>query len=481
MVIVGGGLAGIAAALRLADCGRAVTLLEGRPRLGGAAFSFRRGELNVDNGQHLVLRCCDHYQALLGRIGVADQITMQDRLSIPVLRADGRSSRIARTPGLPVPLHLAPALARYRMLSLADRLRATRGVWALRRLDPDDPALDRQTLEGYLREHGQSAATIAALWGLIATATMNIDPAQASLALATMVFRTALFEDAGAADIGFAALPLGELHHGAAGRALREAGVEVRLATRARAVRTGAVALRDGRELVAGQVILAVPHREAFALLPELAGTRPAAAGLGASAIVNVHVVYDRPVTDLPFAAAVDSPAQWIFDRTQSSGLARVNPGGQYLAVTASAADAIVDTPAREVTAKFLGELARLFPTAARARVLDAFVTRERRATFRQAAGNAMSRPPTDSGIPGVWLAGAWTATGWPDTMESAVRSGLVAADSVLAESAGVARQRHPAVPAAPVVPVVPVVSGRTPIFAAGVSPSAVDSGMVEP
>jgi uncharacterized protein with NAD-binding domain and iron-sulfur cluster len=145
-----------------------------------------------------------------------------------------------------------------------------------------------------------------------------------------------------------------------------------------------------------------------------------------------VHVVYDRKITDLPFAAAVDSPVQWFFDRTDTSGLHRTVPNGQYLAVTVSAADAIIDEPSRSIRSRFEAELARILPAAAKAEVLDSFVTRERRATFRQAAGSAALRPPASSGLEGIWLAGSWTATGWPDTMEGAVRSGVSAAEGAL-------------------------------------------------
>jgi squalene-associated FAD-dependent desaturase len=317
-----------------------------------------------------------------------------------------------------------------------DRLRAVRGAVALRMLNPADPALDAQTLGAYLRRHGQNDATIDALWGVVATATLNLHPDEASLALAAKVFRTGLLDDAAAADVGYATAPLGELHHGAAGRALAAAGVEVLLGQKVSAVAPGTVHLPEltgPSGWSADTIVLAVPHRDAFALLPELGSTAAAPAGeLGATPIVNVHVVYDRTVTDLPFAAAVRSPAQWIFDRTDSSGLHATHPRGQHLAITVSAADDIVDVPAKELTARYVAELARLFPGAARAEVLDAFVTRERRATFRQSAGHAALRPAPDSGPDGIWLAGAWTATGWPDTMESAVRSGVAAAQSAM-------------------------------------------------
>jgi uncharacterized protein with NAD-binding domain and iron-sulfur cluster len=185
--------------------------------------------------------------------------------------------------------------------------------------------------------------------------------------------------------------------------------------------------------LPADSVVLALPHREAFAAVPALRTTPAApAAGLGTSPIVNVHVVYDRQVTDLPFAAAVESDVQWFFDRTESSGVRRARPRAQYLAVTVSAAERVVAESSGELRARFVAELARLLPAARHAEVLDAFVTRERHATFRQAVGSWALRPASTAGPDGVFLAGAWTDTGWPDTMESAVRSGITAAEAAL-------------------------------------------------
>ncbi len=435
-IVVGGGLAGISAALRLADAGRAVTLVEGRPRLGGAAFSFRRGELSVDNGQHVFLRCCQAYRWLLDRLGVTEHTVLQQRLDIAVLSPDGRSAHLSRTPGVPAPVHLTAALARYRLLTPADRLRAVRGAAALRLLDPDDPALDQRTLGEFLHAHGQNDAIVDALWGIVATATLNLSPDEASLALAAKVFRTGLLDHAPAADVGYAAAPLGELHSVAALRSLRDAGVDVLSGHRVETVTAPTVRVRGrtgARDLTADAIVLAVPPREVFGLAPALRGT-PAgrAEQLGTAPIVNVHVVYDRQVTDLPFAAAVGSPVQWLFDRTGTSGLREQHPGGQYLAITVSAATAIIDEPAPSLQARFIGALAQLLPGVRGAEVIDAFVTRERHATFRQAAGSAALRPANATTLDGVWLAGAWTDTGWPDTMESAVRSGVAAAEGVL-------------------------------------------------
>lgn len=436
-VVVGGGLAGIAAALRLADAGRSVVLLERRPRLGGAAFSFQRGNLMVDNGQHVFLRCCTAYRAFLDRIGAGDRVTLQSHLDIPVVAPGGGTARLGRARGIPAPVHLGAALAGYSLLRPRDRARAVRAALALRRLDPADRSLDDQALGAYLRRHGQTDATIDRLWGIIATATMNIDPDDASLALAAKVFRTGLLDRADASDLGYAVVPLGEVHGTVAGRALVAADVEVLTSHRVDAVVPGVGVSATGpdgaRKWSTDTVIVATPHEDAFVAAPDLAATAAAPArDLGASPIANIHVVYDRAVTEHAFVAAVDSPVQWVFDRTEPSGVRRDHPNAQYLAVTVSAADGTIDMPSKELTTRFETELARLLPGAAKAHVVDSFVTRERRATFRQSVGSWARRPGPASGLDGVFLAGAWTDTGWPDTMESAVRSGNAAADAAL-------------------------------------------------
>ncbi|RMI30741.1 FAD-dependent oxidoreductase, partial [Streptomyces triticirhizae] len=240
-MVVGGGLAGITAALALAARGQRVTLVETRPRLGGLAFSFRResavGELTVDNGQHVYLRCCTAYRGLLERIGGARLAPVQRRLDVPVLDAERRTlGRITRA-ALPVPLHLAGGLARYPHLGLAERARVARAALALRRLDPADPALDDRSFADWLRAQGQSPGAVAALWDLVGVATLNARAEDVSLALAAKVFRTGLLSSPGAADIGLPRVPLGTLHDELARAALARAGVRVLLATRARTLR----------------------------------------------------------------------------------------------------------------------------------------------------------------------------------------------------------------------------------------------------
>lgn len=436
-VVIGGGLAGMTAALRLADAGLDVTLLEGRPRLGGLAFSFRRGELTVDNGQHVYLRCCTAYRWFLDRVDGAALAPLQNRLDVPVLDvgrlAGPRLGRLRRN-GLPVPLHLAAGLAAYPHLSLAERASVGRAALALGRLDPDDPALDDTDFGSWLARHGQSPRTVEALWDLVGVATLNATAPNSSLALAAKVFKTGLLSEPGAADIGWASVPLGDVHDTLSRKALDSAGVRTELRTKAGALtRTddGRWVVDTGAERIeADTVVLAVPQREAHDLLPEGALDAPERLlEIGTSPILNVHVVYDRKVLRQPFFAALGSPVQWVFDRTEASGL--TGPG-QYLAVSQSAAHEEIELPVAELRARYLPELERLLPAARGAGIRDFFVTRERTATFAPAPGVGRLRPGTSTRAPGLFLAGAWTATGWPATMEGAVRSGAGAADAAL-------------------------------------------------
>ncbi|MET9662141.1 hydroxysqualene dehydroxylase HpnE [Streptomyces sp. NPDC006510] len=436
-VVIGGGIAGVTSALRLADAGLDVTLLEGRPRLGGLAFSFRRGELTVDNGQHVYLRCCTAYRWFLDRVDGARLAPLQNRLDVPVLDV-GRSSgprlgRLRRN-ALPVPFHLAAGLAGYPHLSLAERAGVGRAALALGRLDPDDPALDTVDFGSWLARHGQSPRTIEALWDLVGVATLNATAPNSSLALAAKVFKTGLLSEPGAADIGWASVPLGEVHDTLARKALDSAGVRTELRTKATAVtRTadgGWIVDTGGERIEAETVVLAVPQRETHDLLPAGALDEPGRLlDIGTSPILNVHVVYDRKVLRRPFFAALGSPVQWVFDRTDASGL--TGPG-QYLAVSQSAADEEIDLPVAELRSRYLPELERLLPAARGAGIRDFFVTRERTATFAPAPGVGRLRPGARTRAPGLCLAGAWTATGWPATMEGAVRSGFSAADAAL-------------------------------------------------
>jgi squalene-associated FAD-dependent desaturase len=456
VVVIGGGLAGITAALDCADAGARVTLVEVRRRLGGAAYSFERDGMRLDNGQHVFLRCCSAYRALLARLGSERHVTVQERLEIPVL-SPGRPPVVLRRGTLPPPLHLAGALARYPYLCPAQRFSAALAARALSALDPSDPELDTRTLGDWLSDLGQNEQSLAALWDLIALPTLNLPAAEASLALGAFVFQTGLLASADAGDIGFHVGTLADVIGDPAEAALREAGVEFRLGWRAQRLRrvdggfevergTGAARAEPedeepvqagdaetdaGDGLGADAVVVALPHARAAGLIePLLPEHAQAIRGLGSAPIVNLHVVYDRVVCEEPFAAGVGTPVQYLFDRSAAAG---APAGCQYLAVSLSGADREMQMSVDALREQYLPAIEQLLPRARGATLESFLATREHAATFRAVPGTAALRPGPDSGVAGLVLAGSWTATGWPATLESAVLSGHAAARSVRA------------------------------------------------
>lgn len=433
VIVVGGGLAGLAAATELVDAGARVTLLEARARLGGATWSSRRDGMQVDNGQHVFLRCCHAYRGFLRRLGVEDRVVLQRRLAVPVLAPGGRCAWLRRHP-LPAPAHLAPSLLRYAHLSWRDRLRAAHAVRRLGALDPRDPAVDQRRLGDWLTQEFGDQGELEAFFELLVRPTLNVPVRHAGLGPAAFVFREGLLERAESGDVGWARVPLSSLHAEPAGALLAGAGVRVHLRSPIDLLECAAQdrpGVRVGGErLQADAVVLATTHEEAAELLPDSAGVdRDGLRRLGRSPIVNLHVVYDRPVMRHAFVAGVGTPVEWVFDRTLSAGVER----GQYLAVSLSAADGWVGRSRDELKRVFLPALEALLPAARRARVLRFFATCERAATFHQGPGTLAHRPGPCTALPGLFLAGAWTDTGWPATMEGAVRSGIVAARRALA------------------------------------------------
>ena len=403
VAVIGGGLAGITAAIALAEAGAAVTLLEARPRLGGATSSFTRDGLVVDTGQHVFLGCCTAYRGLLGQArhdrprpgpGPVRRHRARPRAqarAAPPGRAAGPPA-YAAGPG-PVPLSF-----------LGRTGRVSRPALAMRGVDPADPATDEQRFGDWLAAHGQSDRARRALWDLFTVSALNVAGDDASLSLAATVVQTGLLGRSNAADIGVPARPLGELHGDAAAALLAKLGAQVLLGAKVAAIEPAAPAapaassapayrvrlarpldptgplgtadpadsaseLSGATELLADAVVLAVPHEAAARLIPPGAlpdSTVAAWAGLGASPIVNVHVIYDRPVMDVPFAAAVDSPVQWVFDRTGISGLDRLAaPASPGATVRAAAVPGHLAVGGRRVRGRARGDAAGAVPARA--------------------------------------------------------------------------------------------------------------------
>jgi len=453
VVVVGGGLAGISAAIELAEAGLRVMVLEARPWLGGATWSFARRGLTIDNGQHAFIRGCEAYRDLLTKLGVLGSVAIQDRLDLTVLGAGSQHApQLAlRRSGLPAPLHLASALAGYRPLTPAQRVKAAAAALALQLTALRWRATAEQSFGDWLAQHGQDENALRMFWDLLSVTALGLPSGEADLGLAAAAIRAALArrEDA---DIGIPVVPLSRLHASPAVTLLSRLGSRILLGVRAAGCQ---LSPRGGYEVAvapaapggnsapvsnvrprvvhAAAVVLAVPASEAVALAPaELAADAAAWASLEPSPVVSLHVFYASRVTSLPFAAVVGSPVRWVIDKTGPAGL----HAGQYLAVSVPAADRFVDLPSSQLRAELLPELERLFPAAADAEVEDFFTTRERHAFFRQVPGTRHLRARQPA-LRGLALAGSWTDTGWPDTMEGAVRSGLGAAWKVLRDVAG--------------------------------------------
>ena len=442
VVVLGGGLAGIAAACELAAAGRAVTLIEKRPFLGGRAFSFREPETGqeIDNGQHVFLGCCLAYIGLLERLGVTASTHLAPRLEVPVY--DRRGNRaLLRGADLPAPLHLVPSLLSYRHLGWRDRLRVLYGGICIQTTDRRRQAerLEQLTFAEWLRRHGQSEAAITGFWNLIVLPTLNDDIGDVSAAMGLMVFQEGVFASRGSARIGYAKVGLSKLVSDAATGYLTARGGSVLLGTGAHSfqVREGMVTgVRTSGGTVTGEAyVAALPPNVLLPMLPPELAAGPffgPARDIAHSPIVALHVWYDRPVMDEPFVCFADSELQWVFNKSRMQG--ESTRAGQYICVSQSGAWKYADEPRHRIQAKLLAELARVLPRARTAEVKRALVIKQPQATFRSVPGAAALRPPARTPLDNLFLAGEWIDTGWPGTMEGAVLSGQSAVASLLRE-----------------------------------------------
>jgi squalene-associated FAD-dependent desaturase len=393
--VVGGGLAGLTAALELVDAGHEVTLLEARPTLGGAVQTLpgREGDPDPppDNGQHIALGCFTEYRRFLDRIGQAGSVRRL-RLALPVVDEDGRIETIKPS---------ASWLLHYGHIAVADRLRIVRALvhWGT--------TPRAATFADELRARGQSDRAIERFWDVFIRPALNLPAEKASAEAGIFTVRTALLGGRRASDLLLPRRPLAEMHGEAAGRALHGAGATVRTGIR--------VDRLDA--LDADAIVVAVPPRESTRLLGE---PEPK---LEDSPIVSVHLLFDRRLLHRPLAALLGSPAHWVFDRGRLTG--REPARGQYLTVVSSGAPELEAMRGRELV-----ELVAVAVTQrlGEAELLWSRVSREPAATIAVSPGSEAHRPGPETSQPNVARAGAWTNTGWPATMESAVRSGRAAA-----------------------------------------------------
>ena len=429
----------MAAACDLADRGHPVVLMEKRPFLGGRAFSFPEPDTGqeIDNGQHVFLGCCMAYMDFLAKLGVLHNTHIPPRLDVPVLGYGGRKG-VLRSVNLPAPFHLAPSLLRYPYLSWSEKLRVLYGglrIYMTKRRD----GVGRpggETFASWLKRHHQTDSAIDRFWNLIILPTLNDDISEVSADMGLMVFQEGMLKSRASAGIGYAKVGLSELVSEATKSYLSARGGEVLLGAGAREIAVDGdmvCGVQTSNGVVKGDwYISALPSYDLTAMLPQSLANDDffsRAKGLSYSPIVDVHIWYDRPVMDEAFSGFVDSPLQWVFNKTRMRG--DEGDSGQYLCISLSGAWQYADMPKQEIREMFLDEMKRVFPRARDAQVERLLIVKQPRATFRSVPGVEAHRLPSATPISNLFLAGEWVDTGWPGTMEGAVRSGRAAAQAL--------------------------------------------------
>jgi len=432
VIVIGGGFAGLAAAARLANDGHRPVLLERSPRLGGRGSSFvdRTTGDCIDDGQHVLMRCCTVTQGFLRRLDALDAVSFQQSLDIP-MAWDGHVWRL-RSTLLPGPMHLLPSLLGYGPLSLGERIDVLRAALAFY-----GPARTMQRFSDWLTARGQSRETICRVWDPISIATLNAPVSDVCQAAARKVFRDAFFHPGGA-DMGRFVWPLRTIAEKAKAYIEAREG-EVRCDTAVDAIRlqgshVSAVGLRSGEEIEADAVISAVPPqdaREFIAHRASLYGAEFGSAPVGPeqadhlewAPIVNLHLWFERRVMQEPFIISVETGLQAVFSHpTDAPGAA------QRLTISQSAASRWMAMSDVQIESTLLADLRDLLPDARDITPLHALIVRSPRATFVPSPGADRYRPGAATEVGGLYLAGDWTATGWPSTIEGAIRSGIAAA-----------------------------------------------------
>lgn len=441
-IIVGGGLAGLAAAAALAESGVQVELFEARRSLGGRATSFRdpaSGQL-VDHCQHVGMACCTNLAHFCARTGLADAFHRERVLHF--FGPDGKRYDLQASGWLPAPLHLAPAMMRLSYLSWGDRYRIARDMWKLARMGRAPEArrqLDALGTGQWLRSRGHSQRAIARFWSVVLVSALSETVDRCSLLHARKVFVDGFMAARQAYQIDVPQLPLGELYGERLTGWLTQRGAKVHLGTAVEqvlddGVRATGIRLADGSRHVADVVLVAVTARRALEMFsPQAiaAAGMQQAARMEAAPITGVHLWFDRPITELSHAVLIDRLGQWLFHRGVRP-FGEQGQHGHYYQVVISASRDLAGQNREAVVEQLIAELRSLWPAARDARLLHWRMVSEQAAVFSVLPGNEPLRPPQRTAMPGLLLAGDWTDTRWPSTMEGAVRSGYLAAEAAL-------------------------------------------------
>lgn len=433
VVVIGGGFAGVAAAVSLTARGARVTLLEARRALGGRAASFTdepSGDV-VDNGQHLFMACYRSTRALLDALGASSHLRYQRRLTVDYLQP-GRRLRLQAAP-LPSPWHLLAGVLTLKGLGTRDRMALLRAGPALRRLTSPAScaALEPVTVAAWLDQLGQTEGLRRLLWRPLTLATLNAPPESAPASLLACVMREGFLAGPAASRLGLASVGLSDLYAEPARRWLESRGARVRAGTPAARLRldgglVAAVELRDGTEVQADAFVSAIPP----AALARLGAPVPGLERFGTSTILSINLWPERPLESLrgiDFAALPDGRIQWVFNKARILG-----EGCRHIAAVISAASGLEDQPNEALAAMAWEDLGACLPEVRITPLSRWLVVRERAATFAASVETEPLRPGTRSAWPNLALAGDWTMRGMPATIEAAVRSGHMAADHLV-------------------------------------------------
>jgi squalene-associated FAD-dependent desaturase len=421
-IVIGGGLAGLATAAALGEAGFQVDLFEARGFLGGRATSYplpAAGEATeiIDNCQHVLLRCCVNLMDFYQRLGVADRIQFFKKFYF--LEPGGRTS-VLEAGSLPAPLHFTGSFWKLGFLGWADKIAIARGLWAIRGEREQRSDLDRISMLDWLREKRQTERSIRRFWSQVLVSAVNEDLDRMAASHGFQVFWLGFLARSNTYEMGVPAVPLGQLYSEEAWSRIGNVRLHLRAPVERIIVENGAIrgVAAQGLARTADYYVSALPFERLPAIAPELELNLN---GFEHSPITGIHLWFDRSLTELPHATLLDRTVQWMFNKS----------GGRYLQLVVSASRSLVDMSRSDVIALALKELADFFPRVKEAQLEKAHVVKEVRATFSARAGLEQARPPSATKFPNFFLAGDWTRSGWPATMEGAVRSGYLAAEAV--------------------------------------------------
>jgi zeta-carotene desaturase len=422
VIVIGGGLAGLAAAAALGGAGHSVKVLESRPFLGGRATSYEVGNGEeaefIDNCQHILLRCCVNLLDFYRRLGVEQNIAFSREFTF--IEPGGRRS-VLRSGMFPSPAHLAESFLKLSFLNFSEKLAVARAMRAIGR-ESRRADLDRISMLDWLQEQRQPKRAIERFWRQVLVSAINEELDRMAAAHGLQVFRLGFLARKDAYEMGVPAVPLGRLYGDEAWKGIGNVELRQRTPVLRIVIEDGAVrgVIAGEQELRGDFYVCALPFERVNAVAPEL---RVDVSAFEHSPITGIHLWFDRPVTDLPHATLLDRTMQWMFNKHE----------GRYVQLVVSASRSLTEMPRADVIALALKELAEFFPATRDAKLEKAHVVKEIRATFSARPGLEAHRPGNRTQIPNLFLAGDWTKSGWPATMEGAVRSGYLAAEAVTA------------------------------------------------